>query len=69
MTVCQGRLAKGSETLMAFEVYLKLQFSDKKVKSTVQEAPIGNYRCVMMWEVVVKCGKCTTIDRVVRGTH
>ena len=69
MTVCQGHVAKGSETLMAFEVYLKLQFTDYIVRNTVQEAPIRNYRCVMMWEVVVKCGKQYTIDRVVRGTH
>ena len=69
MTVCQGRLAKGSETLMAFEVYLTLQFIGYIVRNTVQNALIRNYRCVMMWEVVVKCGKCTTIDRVVRGTH
>jgi len=54
---------------MAFEGYLKLQFIDYIVRNTVQEAPIGNYRCVMMWEVVVKCGKWYTIDRVVRGTH
>jgi len=69
MSVCQSRVAKGSETLMAFEGYLKLQFIDYIVRNTVQEAPIGNYRCVMMWEVVVKCGKWYTIDRVVRGTH
>ena len=54
---------------MAFEVYLKLQFTDYIVRNTVQEAPIRNYRDVMMWEVVVKCGKQYTIDRVVRGTH
>jgi len=57
MSVCQSGVTKGSETLTAFEGYLKLPFSGKKVKSTVQEAPIGNYRSVMMWEVVVKCGK------------
>ena len=69
MTVCQSRVASGSETLTAFEGYLKLQFIDYIVRNTVQEAPIRNYRCVMMWEVVVKCGKQYTIDRVVRGTH
>ena len=57
MTICQRRLREGSETLMAFEGYLKLQFIGYIVRNTVQEAPIGNYRCVMMWEVVVKCGK------------
>ena len=57
MTECQRRLREGSETLMAFEGYLKLQFIGYIVRNTVQEAPIGNYRCVMMWEVVVKCGK------------
>ena len=69
MTECQRRLREGSETLMAFEVYLKLQFIGYIVRNTVQEAPIRNYRDVMMWEVVVKCGKQYTIDRVVRGTH
>ena len=69
MTECQSRLREGSETLMAFEGYLKLQFIGYIVRNTVQDAPIQYYRCVMMWEVVVKCGKCTTIDRVNRGTH
>ena len=49
MTVCQGRFAKGSETLMAFEVYLKLQFIGYIVRNTVQDAPIRNYRSVIEW--------------------
>ena len=69
MTVCQSGVTSGSDPLEAFEGYLKLQFIEYIVRNTVQEAPIRNYRCVMMWEVVVKCGKQYTIDRVVRGTH
>ena len=57
MSVCQSRDTSGSETLEAFEGYLKLQFIGYIVRNTVQEAPIRNYRDVMMWEVVVKCGK------------
>ena len=53
MTVCQGRLAKGSETLMAFEGYLKLEFIGYIVRNTVQNAPIRNYRDVIEWELVV----------------
>ena len=49
MTECQGRLAKGSETLMAFEGYLKLEFIGYIVRNTVQNAPIRNYRSVIEW--------------------
>ena len=49
MSECQSRMREGSETLMAFEGYLKLQFIGYIVRNTVQNPPIGNYRSVMMW--------------------
>jgi len=49
MSVCQSHLREGSETLTAFEGYLKLQFIGYIVRNTVQNAPIEDYRSVMMW--------------------
>ena len=41
------RSREGSETLMAFEECLKLQFIGYIVRNPVQEAPIRNYRDVI----------------------
>ena len=49
MSVCQSRNTKGSETLMAFEGYTKLQFIGYIVRNTVQNAPIRDYRSVIEW--------------------